>query len=219
MKKDMIDLLFKKFQAETKAFLDKLEHVAVHQEAKAIGTLFGKYLYPHCSLDSQRPGYFFTIEEEEMKFCMNTIIKIFGLGQIAMTYARKLHLDKKVIALSILKKACWLDMKRNPDHKWLYHNYREIFKHQIVPMSHHNPQAKQLINFLHGFMIELDQPCLDAIDYINDNYHPMYEDLDGVSNGGDNIRYGFPGNGLSKWSSFDESKNYRLFQTSSNLFS
>jgi len=32
----------------------------------------------------------------------------------------------------------------------------------------------------------------------------MYEDLDGVSNGGDNIRYGFPGNGLSKWSSFNE---------------
>jgi len=46
-------------------------------------------------------------------------------------------------------------------------------------------------------MFELDQFCIDAIAYINDNCHPMlYEDLDGVSNGGDNIRYGFPGNGL-----------------------
>jgi len=65
---------------EIKTFWDKQEHVAVCQETKTIGTLFGKYLYPHCSLDSQRPGYIFTIEEEEMKFCMNTIIKIFGLG-------------------------------------------------------------------------------------------------------------------------------------------
>jgi len=95
-------------------------------------------------------------------------------------------------------------MKKNPDHKRLYHNYREMFKHQVVPMSHHNPQAIQLINSLRGFMIELDQPCLDAIDFINGNYHPFYEDLDGVSNGGDNIRYGFPGNVLPKWQSFDE---------------
>jgi len=69
-------------------------------------------------------------------------------------------------------------------------------------MSHHNPQACQLIKVLHGFVIELDQPCLDANDYINDNYHPMYEDLDGVSNDGDNNQYGSR-HGLPKWQSFD----------------
>jgi len=35
---------------------------------------------------------------------MNTVAKKIGLGQIAMTSARELHLDKKVIGLSILKK-------------------------------------------------------------------------------------------------------------------
>jgi len=68
-----------------------------------------------------------------MRFCMNTVVTICGLSQIAMTSTRKLHLDKKVIGLSILEKACWLEMKRNPDHKHLYHNNREIFKHQVAP--------------------------------------------------------------------------------------
>jgi len=54
---------------------------AVHQEAKAIGTLFGNYLYPHCYLDSQRLGYIFTIGKEEMKFCMNTIAIFLGLDR------------------------------------------------------------------------------------------------------------------------------------------
>jgi len=65
-------------------------------------------------------------------------------------------------------------------------------------------------------LIELDQPCLDAIDDIKDNYHPRYRDLVGVSNGGDNIRYGFPGNGLPKWQSF-EIPELQAHPTSSNL--
>jgi len=60
MQKDLIDSIKTFFQAEIKAFWDKLEHVAVCQEAEAIEKLFGNYLYPHCSLDSQRPGYIFT---------------------------------------------------------------------------------------------------------------------------------------------------------------
>jgi len=189
---------------EIKVFWEKPEHIAVHQKGEATGHLFGLYLFPHCSLDSKRPGYVFTIKNEEVMFCINTITKIFGLGQHAKTAARLLHVDQKAIGLNLLKKACWLDMKKNPDHRHLYRNYHTIFKHQIVPMSHNNPQAIQLIDVLGGLMIDMDQPCLDAIDFINDNYHPMFEELTGVSNGGDNIRYGFPGNGLPKWKSFDE---------------
>jgi len=59
MKKDMIDSIKTFFQAEIKTFWDKQEHVAVHQEAKAIGTLFGKYLYPQCSLDFQNTKIYF----------------------------------------------------------------------------------------------------------------------------------------------------------------
>jgi len=81
-------------------------------------------------------------------------------------------------------------------------------------MSHHNPHAKQLIKVLHGFMIELDKPCLDAINYISGNYHPMYKDLDGDSNGGDSIRYGFRKT-LLKWKSFDETPK---LQTLPNKF-
>jgi len=46
-------------------------------------------------------------------------------------------------------------------------------------------------------MISVLKPCLDAIDFIHDNYHPMYEDLGGVS-------IGFCGDGLPKWQSFDD---------------
>jgi len=60
-------------------------------------------------------------------------------------------------------------------------------------------------------MIELDKPCVDVIDVNNDNYHPMYEDLDGISNGRDNIRYGFPGNGLPKWKCFDDLPELQAF--------
>jgi len=144
------------FQSEIKEFWDKPEHVAVRQEGEAIEYFFGQYLLPHCSLDSKRPGNFFTIANKVIMFCMNTVTKIFGLGQLAMTKARELHLDNKAIGLNPLKKACWLDMKKNPDHKCLYCNYHEMFKHQVVPMSHHNPQAIQLIKLLGGFMIELD---------------------------------------------------------------
>jgi len=97
MQKNLINSIKTIFQAEIKAFWDKLE-------AKVIETHFGKYLYPHCFLDSQRPGYIFTIATQDMRFCMNTVTNLFGVDQLAMTSARNLHLDKKVIGLSILKK-------------------------------------------------------------------------------------------------------------------
>jgi len=61
---------------EIKVFWEQPEHIAVCQKGKAIGHLFGLYLFPHCSLDSKRPGYFFTIKNEEVMFCINTITKI-----------------------------------------------------------------------------------------------------------------------------------------------
>jgi len=134
------------FKEEIKVFWEKPEHIAVCQKGEAIGHLFGLYLFPHCSLDSKRPGYVFTIKNKEVTFCINTITKIFGLGQHAETAARLLHVDQKAIGLNLLKKACWLDMKKNPDHRCLYRNYHSIFKHQIDPMSHNNPQAIQRID-------------------------------------------------------------------------
>jgi len=70
------------FQHEIK-FWDKEEHVAFCQDSK-IGMFFGQYLYPHCSLDSQRPSYFFTVDTKDILVCMNTVTQIFGLNQLAM---------------------------------------------------------------------------------------------------------------------------------------
>jgi len=65
--------------------------------------------------------------------------KNFGLGQHAMTVARELHLDKEVIKLHLLKKACWLDMKANSDHRHLYHNYQDIYAPDSLHESAQSP--------------------------------------------------------------------------------
>jgi len=59
-------------------------------------------------------------------------------------------------------------------------------------MSHQNSQAiLWCVDVIEEIMITLDKPCLDAMVSINDNYHPIYEVLESVSNGGDNIGHGF----------------------------
>jgi len=49
--------------------------------------------------------------------------------------------NRKAICLCLLKKACWLDLKGNPEHKTLYRTYRSWYKHQVVPVSYRNPAA------------------------------------------------------------------------------
>jgi len=200
-KKNLLDVqVF--FKKEVYLFWKVEEHYASRKDAEKAGKFFGQYLYDHCSLDSKKPWFIFTIKGKEMEFCLNTLTKIFGLGRHAFRAARVILTDDKAIGINLLKKACWLDMKTNTDHRHLYRNYREVFNHMVVPMSHHNPQAIQVVKKLEGFMIELNQPSLDAIDYINEHHLPYYEDLSQVVAGGDNIRYGAPRN-LPKFGSFD----------------
>jgi len=45
MHKDIIDSIKTFFEEEIKLFWDKQEHIAVHQDGKAIGKLFGQYPY------------------------------------------------------------------------------------------------------------------------------------------------------------------------------
>ena len=55
---DAVKVFFKK---EVNAFWKVEDHFASRKDAKKIGKFFGQYLYSHCSLDSKRPGFFFTI--------------------------------------------------------------------------------------------------------------------------------------------------------------
>jgi len=128
-----------------------------------------------------------------MKFCLNTLCKIFGLGQIAHTAAKTILRDKKAIGLSLLKKACWLDLKNDPAYKTLYRTYSSWFPHSVVPVSNKNKSSvKTIVHDLGGMIVHLNDDSMKAVDYMNDHYHPYFEDLTNVSNGGDNIWYGPP---------------------------
>jgi len=60
-------------------------------------------------------------------------------------------------------------------------------------------------------MMVLNEEAMGAVDYFHRTYCPKYEDLEVVSNGGDNIRFAPPGNGLDKWGSFDKKKPLKPF--------
>jgi len=70
-------------------------------------------------------------------------------------------------------------------------------------MSPKNTSACVILKKIGGFMLELNEGSMGAIDYINAHHAPKVSDLEGVTNGGDNIRYGAPGNNLLPWGSFD----------------
>jgi len=123
------------FCKEIQQFWSVPDHVAVRKEAEDIGKFFGMYLYPHSSFESERDCYIFNVQEEEKKFYLPTLCKIFGLGQKAHTAARSILTDKKAIGHTLLKKVCWLDLKKDAAHKTLYRNYRSWFKHAVVPVS------------------------------------------------------------------------------------
>jgi len=137
-----------------------------------------------------------------------TTIKIYGLQSKAMTAARDLFIDRKDIGLNLLKKACWEDLKSNQKLSGIYSNW---FGHQIVPMSPKNSSAGVIIKKLGGFMLHLDESSMCAVDDIKAHHCFKYLDLNKVSNGGDNIRFAAPGNGVPDWRSFDDKRVFQPF--------
>jgi len=101
---------------------DKLSQVKlcfgtnILKEAVVAGKLFGTYLYFHSTFESERAGYIFNINDYDMQVCLIMHTKMFGLGQEAHAAARIILIDRKAIGLCLWKKACWLDLKHNPDH-------------------------------------------------------------------------------------------------------
>ena len=162
-------------------------------------------------MESERVSCMFEIEEKHMEFCLPTLCHIFGLGQHAHAAARIILTDKKAIGLCLLKKACLLDLKQ-PVHKTLYRTYWSWFKHQVVPVSFNNNSSVKLVeNILGGLIVHLNEQSMDAVDFMHDKYHPYFEDLTNVSNGGDNIWYGPPAKSLPEWNSFDKNPKLHPF--------
>jgi len=140
------------------------------------------------------------------------VTQIFGLGQHAHTAARKVFIDKKAIGLNLLKNACLFNIRKDPEHKTLYRFYRSVFNYQVVPVSFNNPESVCLIEYvLGGQIVHLNEAANKAVDFMYKNYHPFYEDLAAVSNGGDNIKYGPPAKPLSDWGSFDKKPQLKPF--------
>jgi len=208
LKVDDIKEVKKFFYQEIKDFWNIPVHWKHRTDAKAIGQFFGVYIYERSTLTSKVSPYVYHIGGKDMHFCLSTLIKIYGLNQDAMTTALSLLIDRKEIGLNLLKKACSEDMKTNQKLYWVFRNW---FGHQIVPMSPKNLSARSILKQLGGFMLELNVGSMSAIDYINEHHCPKFKDLQSVTNGGDNIRYGSPGNNLPSWGSFDSKRQLMPF--------
>jgi len=62
------------FERKIKEFWHIPSHLSVMNEAVAVGKLFGTYLYPHSTFESEQAGYIFNIDEEDMEFCLPTMV-------------------------------------------------------------------------------------------------------------------------------------------------
>jgi len=147
-----------------------------------------------------------------MALCLPTVTHMFGLGQHAHAAARKILTDKKAIGLNLLMDACFINIRHDPDHSTLYRFYRSVWNYQVVPVSYNNQESVCLIEYvLGGRIVHLNEDANKAVDFMFNKYHPFYEDLAAVSNGGDNIKYGSPAKPLSDWGSFDEKPQLKPF--------
>jgi len=54
------------FESKIKEFWQVPSHLSAMSEAKEAGKLSGKYLYPHCTFESEQARFIFTIDEEDM---------------------------------------------------------------------------------------------------------------------------------------------------------
>jgi len=178
-------------------------------DAKAIGHFFGEYIYERSTHTSKFSKYVYHIADRDMEFCLDTLNSIYDLNQKAMTAAQDLLIDRKAIGLNLFnKKACGEDWKSNQKLYWIYTNW---FGHQIDPMGPKNSSAGVILKKLGGFMVQLDQGSMHAIDYINAHDCPKISEFNNVSNGGDNIRFAGPGYGLPDWGFFDGKRVLRPF--------
>jgi len=57
----------------------------------------------------------------------------------------------------------------------------------------------------------LNEDSNKAVDLMLKHYHPFYEDLSAVTNGGDNIKYGPPAKPLPDWGTFDKKPQLKPF--------
>jgi len=148
------------FQEEIDGFWKDPKHHSNRIDADAIGHYLGVYLFSKCTFTSDLAKYVFEIEGKDMEFCMPTIVCIFGLNQDAMTAARKVLFDRKTIGLTLLKKACWIDIKSDQMYQKIYWTYKNWFSHQVVPMDPNNKAAATLLKKLQGLMVVLDESYL-----------------------------------------------------------
>ena len=98
------------FSEEIQDFWKNPVHWNHRNDARAIGQLFGEYIYERSTFISKCSPYVYHIAGKNMHFCLSTLIKIYGLNQDAMTAAGTLLIDRKEIGLNLLKKACSEDM-------------------------------------------------------------------------------------------------------------
>jgi len=74
---------------EVKEFWKASSCLAVHMDGPAIGKLFGEYLYPFCSLASQRAGYIFPISGQDMVFAFPHLLTCLDLDNMLMLLHEK----------------------------------------------------------------------------------------------------------------------------------
>jgi len=63
----------------------------------------------------KKARYIFSIGDQDFEICFATLSQIFGLGQEAYIAGRKVLINKKLLGLKLLNKACQVNLKSSPE--------------------------------------------------------------------------------------------------------
>jgi hypothetical protein len=201
---DCLTVLKETLLSEVNLFWNNQNEIGDVNNQSTAGTNLGLYLQQKCTYASSQPFYSFNLVDNTfVNICLPTVTRLFGLSQAASRHIRAPHVDTKKIGLGLLKLACQKSFQSGDYNRSLYRNK---FPHNVVPCSPHNKAARDLLHdVLHGGLVELNAPALEAMDHAFHHYLPFFDDFTRVDRGGDNILYAHP-RVLPPWNSFDSRK-------------
>jgi len=121
------------FEKEVKEFWKSPSCVAVCIDGVAVGKHFVEYFYPVCSFASERAGYIFLIDGQDMIFCLPNLTCMYELGQHAHTSARIILMDRKAI-IWISPRMLLTSILEAIQNTKLLRFYRSCLNYKVVPV-------------------------------------------------------------------------------------
>jgi len=103
------------FQQKVKDFWSEPTHLNKRKKGALVGPFLAEFLCPYDVSNNEKARYIFSIGDQDFEICFATLSQIFGLGQEAYIAGRKVLINKKLLGLKLLNKACQVNLKSSPE--------------------------------------------------------------------------------------------------------